>query len=289
MQRHRTVVTLLLVALSLVATSATPVALQIDSDKAARKALKQEMKEQSKQMKSVLKDARKDLKDSLKDLQSDAKEGDVTAHEIAVRLHGEFTDFVALSKTLTAFAASEISFEAGAILEELQATTGPGHPVAFSPGSGADIDKGFAKLEKTHAKALKKARKLAKKARKKLAKEGFAVTVRMVDEIPVAIAPNSDGAFTALNFDTIIDVLVGVSRVDSKADGTLIVGGVSNPSKGLDVLVEIDGHFGIFHDDTTTIDGDRWTVTFDQGLPECNYRIRATHASTRVGTTIALR
>lgn len=256
----------------------------------ARKELVSTIRTQTVDHRTVMKDAYASLNAELKQIEADAKSGSATADDIARDVHSALVDYVGLMKTLTAYVASQVSVEAGSILNDLPSS--PEYPVFFSTGSGRDLDKGLEKLERANASFAKKAARRTTATTKKLAKLGFELTVRTVDDLPVGIAPNPEFSYTSLNFDTLIDVVVGCSRSDALSDGTLVVGGISNPAKGGDVSVQINGVGGIEFTVATTITGDRWVTVFDsegQPLPEGNYRIIAIHGSTRVGTTLGLR
>lgn len=282
----RTLTTTLGLALCL---GGTAIAQDVMSAKEARKELVQTIREQTIDHRDVMKDAYSTLKDDLKQIENDAKDGELTSTDIARSVHESLVDYVGLMKTVTAFVASEISGDAGAILDELGAVE---YPDAFAPGAGRDLDKGLDKLEKANLKLAQRAERSVGRLIKKLDKLGFALTIRIVDDIPVGIAPNPTFSYTSLNFDTLIDVVVACSRIDALSDATLVVGGISNPAKGTEVSVQINGVGGIEFTTSTTIVGDRWDVEFDSSvtpIPEGNYRIIANHSSTRVGTTLGVR
>ncbi len=255
----------------------------------ARKELVSVIRDQTKSHREVLREAYGSLNDKLKIVEAAAKSGSMTADEMARDVHQALRSFVGLMKTLTAFVASEVSVDAGDILAELDPDE---YSVHFSTGSGRDLDRALERLEKANAGYAKKITKRIASTARKVSKLGYELTARVVTDLPVGIAPNAEFSYTSLNFDTIIDVLVGCSHADESGDGTLVVGGISNPAKGLDITVQINGADGAEITTMTAITGDRWVVVFDSSetpMPEGNYRVIAVHESTRVGTTMGLR
>ncbi len=287
---HLRLLVLLLVTLALVATAH---AQDVASPSAASSALKKEFRAQAAYHKGTLLEAYKALVDELDQIEADTESGDYDALAVATRTHAAFTELRALIQSLTIAIADEIAIEASAILTNLESNSSGDLPPTFIAGMGTDVDRGMETLQEQNALFIRKLTRRTASYSRRLDKHGFNVTVRIFGMMPVAIGANGDSAFTTLNYDTMIDVLVGVRKHSTTNDAAIVVGGISDPAKGPFVDVQLnDGVGGIEHVVATPLVDERWLATFPGAafpLDQGNFRAIATHGKTRVGATIGLR